>query len=200
MDQAQDKYRSLLIEIKRRTQVVDAFIFQQAHAVYLPTTIESACLQIRKILELIAFGSLVANLDEFSKQYEKFSKYWNASLMLKDMERVNHEFYPRPIIQRKSKEAGISINWDARPDDYLSKEKFLKVYEKCGAILHADNPFGSKIDYDYYQTTMPIWRNEIVNLLNAHTIKLSGDRNLYLFQMGSGENNPSYNAFAVVEK
>ncbi|MCG3695429.1 hypothetical protein ACN09N_01830 [Aliarcobacter butzleri] len=199
MDQAQDKYRALLIEIKRRTKVVDAFIFQQTHAVYLPTTIESACLQIRKILELIAFGSLVANLEEFSKQHEKFSKYWNASLMLKDMERVNPDFYPKPIIQKASKETGIHMKWDDRPNDYLTKDKFVKVYEKCGAILHSDNPFGSKVDYDYYQSSLPIWRSEIVNLLNAHTIKLVGDRNIYLFQMGSGDNNPSYNAFAPVE-
>ncbi|MBL4571867.1 MAG: hypothetical protein JKY86_02190 [Gammaproteobacteria bacterium] len=199
MEQAQDKYRSLLIEIKHRTKVVDAFIFRQAHAVYLPTTTESVCLQIRKILELIAFGSLIANLEEFSKQHEKFSKYWNASLMLKDMGRVNPEFFPRPIIQNPSEEIGIHRKWDDRPDDYLTKDKFVKVYEKCGAILHSDNPFGSKIDYLYYQSSLPIWRNELVNLLNAHTIKLVGDKNLYLFQMGSGENNPSYNAFGPVE-
>ncbi len=70
MAQAQDKYRALLIEIKRRTKVIDAFLSQQAHAFYVPTTIESSCLQLRKILELIAFGSLVANLDEFSKQHQ----------------------------------------------------------------------------------------------------------------------------------
>lgn len=90
------------------------------------------------------------------------------------------------------------MKWDDRPDDYLTKEKFVKVYEKCGAILHSDNPFGSKVDYDYYQSALPMWRTDLVNLLNAHTIKLVGDKNLYLFQMGSGENNPSYNAFAPV--
>ncbi|MEA3587295.1 hypothetical protein J6I75_02870 [Pseudidiomarina sp. 1APP75-27a] len=199
MDQAQDKYRALLIEIKRRTKVVDAFLLQKTHAVYVPTTVESACLQIRKILELIAFGSLVANLDEFSKQHKKFSKYWNASLMLKDMERVNPDFYPNPIIQRKSEEAGVYMKWDDRPDDYLTKEKFVKVYEKCGAIMHSDNPFGSKVDYDYYQDSLPEWRTEVVNLLNAHTIKLVGDRNLYLFQMGAGESNPNYTPFAPVD-
>jgi len=56
-----EKYCSLLMEVKRRTEVAYAFISQQTHAIYLPTTIESACLQVRKILELIAFGSLVVN-------------------------------------------------------------------------------------------------------------------------------------------
>jgi len=200
MDQAQDKYRLLLIEIKQRTRVVDAFISNQAHAIYVPTTIESACLQIRKILELIAFSSLIANHEKFSKQHEKFSKYWNASKMLIDMERVNLNFYPEPIIQRKSKQPGIEIVWDKRPGDYLTKEKFIKIYNKCGAILHSDNPFGSKVDFDYYQKILPVWRSEIVNLLNAHTIRLVDDTNIYLFQMGAAEENPSYNVFGFVGK
>ncbi|GGB22268.1 hypothetical protein [Agarivorans gilvus] len=99
--------------------------------------------------------------------------------MLKDMGRVNPDFYPKPIIQRPSQTAGVQMDWDDRPDDYLTKENFVKVYEKCGAILHSDNPFGSKVDYDYYQSSLPKWRMEVVNLLNAHTIKLVGDRNLY---------------------
>lgn len=200
MNQAQNKYRALLIEIKQRTKVVDAFIVQQAHAVFVPTTIESACLQIRKILELVAFGSLVANLEKFAQQHKRFSKYWNASLMLKDIERINPDFFPKPIIQRKCEESGIHVEWEDRPNDYMTKEKFVQVYDKCGAILHSDNPFGSKVDYDYYQSALPGWRMELVNLLNVHTIKLVDDRNLYLFQMGSDENAPSYTEFAPLEK
>lgn len=199
MDQAQDKYRSLLIEIKRRSSVVNAFVKKETHAVFVPTTVESSCLQIRKMLELIAFGSLIANLDEFSKQHTKYSKYWNAERMLNDMKRVNPGFYPNPIIQRESDDAKIHRKWDNRSDDYLTKDRFLKVHEKCGAIMHSENPYGSKIDYDYYQASVPIWMAWIVNLLNAHTISLVGDKNLYLFQMGTDENNPSYNAFAPVE-
>jgi hypothetical protein len=198
MDQSQEKYRSLLIEIKKRTQVLDAFIFQQTHAIYLPTTVESACLQVRKILELIAFGSLVANLKHFSRQYQKFSKYWNAQLMLKDMQRVNPAFYPNPIIQRPSSKPGVNFEWEKRGDDYLTKERLVKVYEKCGSILHSENPYGSKVDYAYYQSSLPKWRSQIVNLLNAHTIQLVDDTNIYLFQMGAGDSIPSYNAFGLV--
>lgn len=50
-------------EIKRRTEVIDFFLHKSGHALYQPTTIESICLQFRKILELIAFSSLIANKD-----------------------------------------------------------------------------------------------------------------------------------------
>jgi hypothetical protein len=199
MDSAQDKYRATLIEIKRRTAVVDAFLFGSAHALYVPTTVESVCLQIRKILELVAFSSLIANKEIYSSQYKKFAEHWNARLMLKDLERVNSEFYPNPIIQKPSGTPGITSDWLDRKDDFLTKEQFLSVYEKCGGILHADNPYGMQTNYEDYLEQVKGWRNRIVNLLNAHTIKLVDDKNLYLFQMGAANANPSYTAFAPVD-
>ncbi len=141
MDQSQDKYRAVLIEIKRRTAVVDAFLAGATHALYLPTTVESICLQIRKILELIAFSSLIANKDIYSAQHKKFAEHWNARLVLQDLERVNPDFYPNPIIIKPSSAPGIVSDWTNRQGDFLTKEQFIKVYEKCGGLLHAENPY-----------------------------------------------------------
>lgn len=65
-----------------------------------------------------------------------------------------------------------------RPDDYLTQARFIKVYEKCGVILHANNPFGIKVDSTYYQASLPKWRNYIVNLLDAHIMKILGSEKL----------------------
>ena len=118
---------------------------------YKATTIESAYLQFRKILELIALGSLVANKDEFSKVYNDFAKYWNARHLLKDLERLNPNFYPRPVVEVPSKRAGTKMDLQDKKDGFLTKDEFLKLYEKCGAIMHAGNPYGSQIDYGYYE-------------------------------------------------
>jgi len=95
--EAVQKYCGLMAEIKKRTAVIDAFTDGIVHAVYKATTIESIYLQFRKVLELIALGSLVANKDVFSAVYQDFAKYWNAELLVKDIERLNPRFYPRPI-------------------------------------------------------------------------------------------------------
>ena len=168
-------------------------------AIYVPTTVESTCLQIRKILELIAFSSLIANKEIYSTQYKKFAEHWNARLMLKDLERVNSDFYPKPIIQTPSNTLGIQSDWSDRKDDFLTKEIFLSAYEKCGGILHADNPYGVQTDYENHLAQAKEWRNRIVNLLNAHTIKLVNDENLYLFQMESANGNPSYTPFSPID-
>jgi len=196
MDQSQDKYRAVLIEIKRRTAVIDAFIAGDVHALYLPTTVESTCLQIRKILELIAFISLIANKDIYSAQHKMFAQHWNARLVLQDLERINPDFYPNPIVIKPSTTPSVVSDWSNRQADFLTKDQFVKVYEKCGGLLHADNPYGAQTDYNSYHAEVKDWRNLIRNLLNAHTIKLVNDKNLYLFQMGAVDANPSYCAFA----
>lgn len=94
----QDKYINVLIEIKRRTAVIDAIHSKEINSLFEATTIETAYLQLRKMLELIAFSSLIANINVYSKQYNKFATHYNAHLMFKDMKRVNADFYPKPII------------------------------------------------------------------------------------------------------
>lgn len=197
---APDKYINVLYEIKRRTGVIDAFMAGNTHAVYEATNIETVCLQFRKILELIAFSSLIANVKEYSQQYTKFAEHWNARLMLRDLERINPDFYPHPIIQQPSTEPGIKMRWLDRSDDYLTKDRFVNVYDKCGGLMHAENPYGPSVDYGYYKQQFLPWRKQLINLLNAHTVTLSGDNNLYLFQMGTINTRPSYHAFGLISK
>jgi hypothetical protein len=189
-----------MAEIKLRTTVAAALANGMVHVVYKATTIESIYLQYRKMLELIALGSLVANKEVFSRIYADFSKYWNAELLIKDIERVNPDFYPRPIIQKPSSRPGVYMDWDERPNDYLTKDDLIKLYKKCGAIMHSGNPYGSQIDYGYYESMVGHWGSRIKNLLNAHYIRLVNDPNLYLIQMGSNNEAPSYGVFAPLEK
>jgi len=171
-----DRYCGVMEEVKRRTTVIQKFLLGKVNTVYKATTIESACLQIRKILELIALGSLVLNRKEFERINSKFSKCWNARLILQDIERLNPEFYPRPI-------QDVNGNLVAIESGFLTQRKFTKVYEKCGSILHAENPFGSKVDYGYYEKSIPSWLMQIMRLLNNHIIHLLDDPNIYVVHM-----------------
>jgi hypothetical protein len=198
--QAVQKYCTLMGEIKRRTTVAQALANGITHVVYKATTIESIYLQYRKMLELIALGSLVANKEVFSRVYQDFAKYWNAELLVKDIERVNPDFYPRPILQKQSAVPGVKMEWSDRPNDYLTKDELIKLYKKCGAIMHSGNPYGSQVDYAYYERMVADWGMRIMNLLNAHCIRLVNDPHIYLIQMGSNEEAPSYCVFAPFEK
>ncbi len=177
------KYCDIMEEVKRRISVIDFFLNGGGHALFEPTTLESIGLQVRKILELIAMASLVANKKEYTKVYSNFSKTWNAEYLIKDLARVNPDFYPKPIIEAPSEEAGVKNHLVERVGDILTQKEFIKVYKKCGAILHANNPIGRKISYEYYKQNIPEWRLRIINLLNNHQIKLVNEIGFYLIHM-----------------
>jgi len=62
-----DLYADQMREIKQRTEVIDYFLYKGGSAIYESTNVETICLQFRKILELIAFSSLIANRAQYSK-------------------------------------------------------------------------------------------------------------------------------------
>jgi hypothetical protein len=62
-------------------------------------------LQVRMITELIALASLAASKSIFEKNQRKFQKHWDPVKILKDVESLNRNFYPRPIIEVPSKES-----------------------------------------------------------------------------------------------
>ena len=47
--------------------------------------------------------------------------------------------------------------------------------------MHEANPFGAGIDYSYYEHKLPIWRSQVVNLLNSHEIRLVNDPGLLAY-------------------
>lgn len=179
-----DLYCKVMTEIKKRIGTVESFLKHQKTTGYKMTDLEFLCLQIRKILELISLSSLIANQEEFDKQAIKYSKYYHASRILQDIESINPGYYPQPIEEKSIIYNGKMIREHVNlSEGYLTKEEFIKVYEKCGKMAHAENPFGSSIDVKYYTENIPLWYGKIIKLLNSHSIKLLNDENLYVVHM-----------------
>ena len=193
------EYCNLMEKIKIRLGVFDFFTTGQGHALYKPTTAESACLQLRKILELIAMASLIANKEAYSAAHKNFAKHWNAKRIFKDLERINPDFYPRPVIAVPAESPGTDLHFKERDNDFLSKDEFIEVYTKCSTILHAENPFGSNIDYNDYERELPEWREKIFNLLDLHRISLLDNKEIYFIQM-EGETDGKVNLYAAIPK
>lgn len=170
-------------EVKKRTLAINGILSGKYSTPFKATNIEFMYLQLRKILELIALGSLVANKSEFEKRKIKFEKFWNLKFIIKDIERLNKDFYPKPIKEVPSLKPNTKRDLVDISEGFLTKEEFVKVYERCGKILHANNPFGSKANLDVYEKQITSWMGKIEILLNSHIIKLLDDDNLYLIHM-----------------
>lgn len=166
-------YQDCLYEIKNRINVIADHLNHITTEKYLIIEVETICLQFRKILEKIALMSLVANKKLYSEQHEKFAKHYHAQRILHDLERINPEFYPVPT-KTRTNEKGIK-EWIEIKSGYLTKEEFIKIYEQCGGMMHAQNPYASMKNYEAIQKCFPEWLTKICILLNHHHISLVGN-------------------------
>ena len=177
-----NKYCQVMEEVKRRTSVVEHFLGQPHHALYQAAAIESACLQVRKILELVAMGSLVANQDIWNGSLRELRNAWNANDILRRLRRVNPDFYPQPVVEVPLT-GPVKSDIKDLPEGFLTEEMFGDLYGKLGEVLHANNPLGPPTDYDYWLEAIPQQMNLIIKLLNSHKIKLLDDPNMFLIHM-----------------
>ena len=160
-------------EIKKRTEVIRAFSDGRANALYKQANAESICLQIRKILELIALSSLVANKDAYAKNRKKFATDWHAKRILADIAVINPDFYPIPSQQVLDANTGKVIKTKKIDSGYLTKQEFENIYDRCGGLLHATNPFSKQKDIENFLKIVPTWMERIMKLLNHHQIQLT---------------------------
>jgi hypothetical protein len=189
-------YCNLMEDIKTRISVVNNALDPDLGDMPWVIRLEVVYLQYRKILEEIAFGTLISNHTQFSVVFKNFSKYWNAADLLRDVAKVNPDFYPRPVVQVASATQGVDGHLEDRAKDYLTKDEFLTLYGRCGDILHERNPFSGKNQDKWYLDHAPEWREKITALLNSHLIRLSGDPNLYLVHMAGPDGKAHHYTFS----
>lgn len=172
-----NKYANCMEEIKKRTEVVHGFLRRELHAKYLQTTVESICLQIREILELIALASLVANKSEYEKQRKNFYQDWNAKRILETLDKANPQFYPSPSEQIISPDTGKVVEVKTITSGYLSRADYEALYDECSDLLHASNPFsGNQQKSQAFLAKTPEWMEKIRVLLNHHQVQLADER------------------------
>lgn len=181
--------------IKWRLKAIADIRSGKTKTTFKMTNIEFCVLQVRKILELIALSSLISDHDIYNMQLNNIGFMWNARLIISDIERIHPNFYPQPILIDTNDKA----KWKNREDEYLTKEKFVRIYERCGRFLH-ENPLkmsNSDIDnaYDTVWKEIGDWGQLIINLLYTHVVQLHNQTDLYYIALGSDDETPHGNIF-----
>lgn len=176
-------YVDWMEEIKRRVEVVEGFLSKQCNAMYVQTTAESIALQVRKILELIALSSLVANREAYARHRKNFEKDWHAKRILQTLEKANPSYFPVPYRQIVEKDTGKVTEIKHIKNGYLTKNELEKLFDACCDLLHAENPFSPDSNSaQRFLASVPSWLSRLKKLLNHHTIQLV-DRDLQFWVM-----------------
>lgn len=168
-----DAYATLMDELRLRLDVVESFINGRSNSVYIRTNTESMCLQLRKCLELIAFASLVANREAYANVRADIAKDWHAARIIKKLRTINAHFFPVPVGER--------VTPDRHQDGFkqikelaLTPRHLIHLYDKCGDLLHATNPFTENRNFLAFSKRIPTYLLRIRALTRHHLIWLVG--------------------------
>lgn len=185
-----DKYGILMETVKLRIALIEDIMKGKCNLADVPL-IESAALQFRKVLELIAFGSLVANERVYKATHADFAKEWSAKKLLVKLEKLNANFYPIPVKQIQPDKPGMPPRHERVTQGYLTKKTFIDAYQQCSELIHTTNPYSKKSPFDpkVYSTIFFEWLSQIILLLNLHELHLYDDPGMAVCSMNDGGTN-----------
>ena len=161
------QYCDLMEDVKNRVQAIEQLM--ELSGITSRTRVESVSLQIRMLLELIVFSSLVSNKDVWQRSQKELQSSQNVHNKLRELKRIHPDFYPKPIDLRQSAAVGEPV---ILTRGFLGEDELIKVYGRLGNILHADNPLGKETDYPYFLNAVPEWLEQVKKLLECHKVYL----------------------------
>lgn len=170
-----EEYSRTMREIHQRIYSAET-LAQQKNVVF----IESTALQIRKILELIAYLSVLVNADKLN---HKEKHEWHAqriNLLLSEKTTI---YYPLPsrMFVPDNDPTGEPVLIPFSYSGRLSQSDFADAYTKCGKVLHAQHPFKETVDIESYYISNKSVLKKIKGLLENHTIGIRHNSNKYTF-------------------
>jgi hypothetical protein len=181
------RYENILREIRGRTDFATSLLQIANNSrplggrLGLPGVmqIESAAMHIRKILELIVFGSLVTNRREVEAVAKAFHKA-DVEDARKLARRVNSHYWPTPLAPyERVALPEIAQHRPLEGVEYLRETDWGRAYGESSAVLHAANPYAPTRDMETVLAALRTWTKKIIALLNHHQVTLV-DRNYYL--------------------
>jgi hypothetical protein len=144
---------------------------------------ELAAINLRKILEQIAFGSLTANGVAYDAAYKGIEKIWRAKDLLDKLERIHADFYPRPL-EPPIITTGTPrrLHFKLLSSGFLTRGEFVELYSHCSKVMHSPNPFSNSAIIDF---RLPVieWICRIRALLTFHLFRLSGLPQLWMGEL-----------------
>jgi hypothetical protein len=179
-------YADLMDEARLRIHAVrDAIVARDR---WVPRLLqEFAYLQLRALCEIIAVGCLVAhgNVKDAATL-----KLWRIPDIMKRLEKLNADFYPRGVRFRPVPSSGVTYL-----DDYnvpqLSKQELIQLWERSGSFLHRGSAKTLIVEHgkvlNVNLDTIILHGQKILNLLDQHIISSADKKSHLLVSLAAGD-------------
>lgn len=163
------RYTDLMNEVKERLYVIEDVLSGRT-ALNGPLAHEFCFLQFRIICECTSYACVIAHANIEELQAPKFQKVGSADKLMKSLDELHHEFYPKP---RSITITNNNIQLGEINTPYLTKDDLKRLNGICGDKLHR----GSPEKYVYNPTpecleadrqTIIDFGNKIFRLMESH--------------------------------
>ena len=143
-------YQKQMIEVKRRLLAIDRILGAKKGK---PRTLTSdydnefMWLQLRKVVELIAFSAIAADKDRYvalrhqQDPRSNFQNDWRAEKILTHLSNINPKFLPQAIGQMKTQSDGSKHFEGLSSSQKATLDRLVLIHQTAGDYLHASNPF-----------------------------------------------------------
>jgi hypothetical protein len=171
---SKEKYSLIVSEIRDR--ILSAEVLAKEKNVVF---IESTALQLRKILELIAYLSVLVNTEKLN---HKERAEYHASKVVDALTEKTTIFYPLPSYMiHPSNQIEQPVLIPLGYQHALSQDNFRDAYKFCGSVLHAQHPLKKDLNIEevFKKNTEILGRLKV--LLQRHTIGIMRQPNKYTF-------------------
>jgi len=154
------RYTDLMQEIKERLYVIEDVLSDRT-ALRGTLANEFCFLQLRLICECISFACVIAHAYIKELQSPKFQTEWSADTLMKALEGMHEDFYPKPRLMTIT---GNNIQLDEISSPYLTKTDLKKLNGICGDRLHRGTP--QKYAYNRTPESLSADRQMIIDFGN----------------------------------
>lgn len=149
---------------------------------------EVVCLQLRRILEQIAFGSLLAHRDTYETAHNDLERVWRAKGLLERLGKIHSEFYPIPVAETRHRPMGVR-NFEPLKEGFLTVEEFTFLYDTASGGIHTWNPFKQAERILNFEKSIAEWVQRIERLLALHLVRFANTQDVWLVQMDHPEDH-----------
>ncbi len=176
-----EMYCRQMEEVKNRVALVCSVV-DGSRSIGEGFDVELVCVQVRKILELIAFALLTANKIRYATTDKNFTRKWNAKKLLEDLKKLHPGCYPCPVYLDDQEEPGAILIKKLK-DGFLTQAEFVYLYDKCSAVIHTRNPFSTREITINFGRSIAEWVVRIQKLLSEHCMHPADSENRWFIRM-----------------
>jgi len=163
-----ETYCRCMNQINARFEIFDWNVseFEETGLIYLGPA-ESACLQLRKCYEMVAFASMAGNLRKVEETWAAFEKEWNFKKIIRKLEKLNADFLPKPFWIKETEE-DADFEFIFPKELQFTSQELISNHGKLNQVLHARNPFKERIDYKFMIKSLVQQKKHLENQLLCH--------------------------------